>query len=62
MLTAEQRYRQAIQKARILARRNLKIFMSGRADVLECSGDIERRCIVQEIAHAYDIGKHEVRP
>jgi hypothetical protein len=49
MLTAEQRYKQATVKARILAQRQLRQFMAGEIDVLPCSGDQEREFIIAEI-------------
>jgi hypothetical protein len=59
-MTAEQRYKQAILKARLIARAELRAFMAGESDVLDCSGDRERQFIIAEIQRAMDgtAGKH----
>jgi hypothetical protein len=54
MLTAEQRYWQAVQKARLIAKFELKQFLEGKIDLLPCSGDRERAFIIAEIAKAMD--------
>ena len=48
-LTGEQRYRQAVQKARIKSRRLLRQFLNDEIPILPCSGDIEREAIVAEL-------------
>jgi hypothetical protein len=53
-MTAEQRYRRAVEKARAKAEREIQQFMAGKIDVLPCSGDYERRCIIAEIQRAMD--------
>ena len=57
MLNAEQRYRQAIQKARLMAQRELRAFMAGEIDVLPCSGDRERQFIIEAIERAAQEGR-----
>ena len=53
MLTAEQRYRRAIQKARMVMRRNLAAMMRGdRLDGGPCGMDLERRFLIAEIDRA----------
>lgn len=48
-VSAQQRYRNAITKARRIARRNLDAFLGGRADSSGTPGyDIERDCIIDE--------------
>jgi hypothetical protein len=49
---AEWRYWQAVQKARLIARRELQQFMAGEIDVLPCSSDREREFIIAEIERA----------
>ncbi len=53
MLTAEQRYWQAVKKARIISRRNVLAMMRGeRPDSGECTMDLERKFIIAEIERA----------
>jgi hypothetical protein len=48
-LSGEQRYWQAIVKARIISRRNIEAAMRGeRADSGECTMDLERRFLIAE--------------
>jgi len=51
-MTAEQRYKQAIVKARIIAQRELRQFLAGEIDILPCSGDRERQFIIDAIEKA----------
>ena len=60
-LTGEQRYHQAVVKARIRAQRELRDFMSGK---LRSCGDWNRKeqlCIIQEIERAYEEGLKDGR-
>ncbi len=57
MLTAEQRYRQAIRKARILSARELRLMMEGkREDSGTPTMDLERKFLIAEIERAYQLG------
>jgi hypothetical protein len=56
-LTPEMRYRQAIGKARIIAAREMREFMAGNRDWLECSTDRERAFVIAEIGRAYEAGR-----
>lgn len=51
-MTAKQRYWHAVREARLMAEANLVLFLSGKIDVLPCSGDIERELIIAEIEKA----------
>lgn len=55
-LTAKQRYRQALAKAKITARRSLQAFIDGREPFAKCGLDLERDCLIAEIERAYRIG------
>lgn len=57
---AEQRYRNAIRKARIVHERELRAFLKGDRDWLECSGDRERAFVVAAIDRAMQ-GQREKR-
>jgi hypothetical protein len=48
-LTGEQLYRQAVNKARIRGRRNLRLFLAGKIGVLPCEGDDARREIIKAL-------------
>ncbi len=58
-LTAEQRYRQATQKALIRGRRNLRLFFEGKIAFLP--GSDPRADLVSELARAYKAGFHDGR-
>jgi hypothetical protein len=57
MLTAEQRYRQARQKARMMGQRQCRQMMAGERDSAECWGDLERQFIIEEIRRAFEDGR-----
>jgi hypothetical protein len=62
MLTAEQRYRQARQKARMISRRNLEAMLRGeRLDSGPCTMDLERKFIIAEIDRAITTGDRNPR-
>lgn len=55
MISAEQRYRNAITKARIIQRRTLIAFLSGAAAHSGRPGfDIERECIIAEFRRLHE--------
>jgi hypothetical protein len=56
-LTPQMRYRQAIRKARIVVERELREFLAGKRDWLECGMDRERDFVIAEIGRAYEAGK-----
>lgn len=55
--TPAQRYRQAVTKARILGRRQIRQMVAGERDCVECTGDMEREFIIREIERAYEAGR-----
>ncbi len=57
MLTAEQRYNQAIRKARIMTQRAVRKMMAGEADETPSMMDLERKFLIAEIERAYRIGQ-----
>ena len=57
ILSAEQRYRQARQKARMIGHRQVRQMMAGERDYAECWGDLERQFIIDEIKKAFEDGK-----
>ena len=58
MLTAEQRYQQALRKARIIFNRNMRAFLAGTRSHSGPPGiDIERDCLIKEIARAFEAGR-----
>jgi hypothetical protein len=57
VLTPKQRYWQAVTKARIQGDREMREFMEGKRDWLECAGDREREYVIQEIGRAFDAGR-----
>ncbi len=60
MLTAEQRYRQARQKARMLSHRAVRELLEGkRGSTGECQMDMERRFIIDEIKRAFEDGRRQ---
>lgn len=59
MLTAHQRYRQAVTKARLLDRREMRNFLAGRSEWLESSMDRERALLIEEIERAYQAGRRD---
>lgn len=62
MLTAEQRYRQARQKARMIGQRQIRELMAGERDFAECWGDLERQFIIDEIRRAFEDGRKSSQP
>jgi hypothetical protein len=60
MLTAEQRFRQARQKARMIGQRQVRQMMAGERDYAECWGDLERQFIIDEINRAFEAGRQSV--
>lgn len=58
-LTPQMRYRQAIRKARIIAQRQMREFMTGKRDYLECTTDQEREFVTAEIGRAYEAGRRD---
>ena len=58
-ITAAQRYRNAVTKARIKGQRSLRLFLEGKADIAECSDP--RPDIIAEIARAYEAGRIDGR-
>lgn len=55
-LTAEQRYRQAMAKSRIVAQREFRGFMEGKVPWLESGMDRDRAMIIDAIDRAYRAG------
>jgi hypothetical protein len=48
-VTGEQIYNQIVLKSRLIAQRELRQFMAGEIEILPCSGDRERRMIIEEL-------------
>lgn len=57
MLTPEQRYWQAMRKARIICHRSIEKLMRGEIGCSECQMDLERQFVIAEIAKAFELGK-----
>ncbi len=58
MLTAEQRYHQARQKARMLSHRAVRDLMDGKIDcTIECQMDMEQRFIIEQLKRAFEDGR-----
>ncbi len=54
-ISAEQRYRNAVTKARRAGQRNLREYLAGRrGDSGPCGLDLERDCIITEIRRLQD--------
>ncbi len=56
-MTAEQRYWQAIKKARIQNKRNMRRWLEGKDDMVEYVGELERSALIKELARAYEAGR-----
>jgi hypothetical protein len=62
VLTPEQRYQQAIRKARIQAARELRDLLAGKISCTTASGqEIERAALIAEIDRAYRAGYADAR-
>lgn len=61
MLTREQRYWQAVRKARIIERREFREFLAGQRPWLNCHMDRERDILMRELDCAYRIGVEDGR-
>lgn len=59
ILTAEQRYRQALAKTRLRDERACRAFMAGEVAILDLSG--ERENIIAELERAYRAGLEDGR-
>ena len=55
MISPEQRYRNAIRKARIRSDRDLRRFLAGEIEILATS-DFERRELIGAIGQDYEAG------
>lgn len=51
-MTAEQRYHQAMLKARLIWRRQLAQYVRGDAPLVEALDTVEKRCLVEEMERA----------
>lgn len=58
-MTPQQRYHQAVRKARILGARSMRKMLAGEAPFAECVMDLERAAIIAELGRAYDAGKRD---
>lgn len=54
LLTAEQRYWQAVTKAHIIGKRRVRLMLEGKADSAECSHP--RLYLIAELDRAYKAG------
>ena len=59
VLTAEQRYTQAIRKARLIVTREMRLMLEGKNDWVHCRADLERKFLIDEIERAYQAGRNE---
>jgi len=50
MITGQQRYKNAMTKARIIWMRAIREFRAGRADEIPALLDIERRCVIAALS------------
>jgi hypothetical protein len=57
MLTPEQRYWQALKKARLRSRRNFRRVMEGKEHVIWCLRDMEKAALIEELGRAYEAGR-----
>jgi hypothetical protein len=57
MLTAEERFRQARQKATMIAHRQVRQLLAGERDYVECWADLERQFIIDAISKAFEDGR-----
>lgn len=58
MLTAEQRYWQAIRKAQIQGARSMRRMLEGKEPFAECIHDLEQEAVIKEIGRAFEAGKN----
>lgn len=56
MLTGEQRYWQAVKKAGMIHDRDMRAFLAGGGEHLECAGDRERALLIKEFDRAFAAG------
>ena len=56
MITAEQRYRQAIRKARLQGARSMRRMLEGKEPFAECIMDLEQKALIKEIDRAFEAG------